>query len=151
MTSWGELEERTNRLARAFGWLGLGKGDRVAIFAPNCGEYADFYFGCAKSGVIGAPLNVRLAPRELVQYLGIVEPAAILVHSSLVEAARGFVGEVGSIRHVVGLGPGHGLELDLEQLLAAQEPTDPGCAVAEQDVYQLGATSGTTGSRRRRS
>ena len=115
------------------------------MFAPNCGEYVEFYFSCAKSGVIGAALNIRLAPHELVQYLRIVEPEAILVHSSLVASARAFVGEVGSIRHMIGFGAGHGLGLDLEELLAAQEPSDPGCAVVEQDVYQLGATSGTTG------
>src|SRR6476661_352960 len=116
-TSWGEVEERTNRLARALLELGLEKGDRIAMFAPNCGEYVEFYFSCAKSGVIGAALNIRLAPHELVQYLRIVEPEAILVHSSLVASARAFVGEVGSIRHMIGFGAGHGLGLDLEELL----------------------------------
>lgn len=145
VTTWGELEERTNRLARALLALGLEKGDRVAMFAPNCAEYLDFYFACAKSGVIGAPLNIRLAPHELAQYLRIVEPAALLVHASLLEIARAFTGEVGSLRQLVGFGADHGADLDLETMLAAQEPSDPGCSVAEQDVYQLGATSGTTG------
>lgn len=144
-TTWGELEERTNRLARGLHALGLEQGDRVAVYAPNCGEYVDFFFGCAKSGVIGAPTNIRLAPYELTTYLRIVEPKAVLVHATVAEQARMFVGDVASVQHVVGMGSGHGFELDLEELLAAQEPTDPGCHVLEDDVYQFGATSGTTG------
>lgn len=111
-TSWAELEERTNRLARAFLALGLAKGDRVAIFAPNCGEYIDFFFACAKSGVIGAPLNIRLAPYELTHYFGYVEPRAVLVHTSLVTEARAFLAELPAAPATIGLGEGHGLDFD---------------------------------------
>ncbi|MCZ7526664.1 MAG: AMP-binding protein [Acidimicrobiia bacterium] len=142
--TWAGLEERTNQLARAFLGLGLGKGDRVATYAPNCGEYIEFFFGCAKSGVIGSTTNIRLAPAELVSYLNYVEPSAILVHADLVGQA-GWVAEVPSIRHVIGVGEGHGFDLDYAGLVEAQEGGDPGCAVDDTDTYQLGATSGTTG------
>src|SRR5262245_39134738 len=78
--SWAELEERSNALARVFLELGLRKGDRVATCMPNCLEFYEFYFACAKTGVIGAPTNVRLAPAELASYLSYVEPSAVLVH-----------------------------------------------------------------------
>src|SRR5439155_4129782 len=143
--TWGELDVRTNRLARAFAALGLEKGDRVAVHAPNCGEYVEFFFGCAKSGVIGAPTNIRLAPYELTQYLRIVEPKAMLVHADVADAARQFVDDVASVERVVGIGAGHGFDLDYDELVTAQEEGDPGVRIEEQDVYQLGATSGTTG------
>lgn len=144
--TWTELEERSNALARAFLDLGLEKGDRVATFMPNCVEFYDFFFACAKSGVAGAPTNVRLAAPELASYLSYVEPTAILVHARVAEAARQFVGQVPSLRHVIGVGDGHGFDLDASALRAAQPATDPGCAVDENDVYQLAATSGTTGT-----
>ena len=143
-TSWEDLEARTNRLGRAFLDLGLRKGDRVATFAPNCGEYIDFFFACAKTGVIGATTNVRLAPYELTSYLQYVEPTAVLVHGSLKDGA-GWIDDLPSVKHVIGIGSGHGYDLDLEALIEAQSPEDPGCAIDETDTYQLCATSGTTG------
>ena len=143
--SWAALEERTNRLAWAFVRLGIEKGDRVAIFAPNCGEYFDFYFACAKTGVIGAALNVRLSAQDLVPYLRYVEPSALIVHADLADAARDWIAQVPSITHVLGIGQGHGFELDLELLISAEEPSDPGASIDDFDAYQLVATSGTTG------
>lgn len=143
--SWTQLEERSNALAQAFLALGLRKGDRVATFMPNCVEFYEFFFACAKTGIVGAPTNVRLAPAELVSYLSYVEPSALLVHARTEETARRFVSDVPLLRHVVGVGEGHGFDLDLAALRDEQPAADPGCAVAETDVYQLAATSGTTG------
>lgn len=143
--SWRELDERSNRFANALHGLGLTKGDRLAILAPNCAEYVDFFFGCAKSGVIGAATNIRLAGHEIVSYLSYVEPAAILVHADVADFARSWLSEVPSLREVIGIGDGHGFGCDLEDLIAGASTDEPDVAVTESDVYQLGATSGTTG------
>jgi long-chain acyl-CoA synthetase len=143
--SWAALEQRTNRLARVLIRLGLAKGDRIAMFAPNCAEYFDFFFSCAKTGVIGAALNIRLPAQDLVPYLRYVEPGALIVHADLAQQAREWIDQVPSITHVLGIGEGHGFDLDLEVLIAAEEPTDPAISVDDFDMYQLVATSGTTG------
>ena len=143
--TWRQLDERTNRLANALHDLGLGKGDRIAMYAPNCAEYVEFYFGTAKSGVIGAATNVRLAGYETGSYLSYVEPAAVLVHADLLPAARKWLNAVPSVKHLIGFGGDHGLDLDLEDLLAGASGADPQVSLTEDDVYQLGATSGTTG------
>lgn len=145
VVSWGRLEERTNQLANSLRDLGFEKGDRLAAFAPNCGEYLEFFFACAKAGVIGSALNVRLAPAELTSYLNYVEPRGILVHTALDDAADQFLGDVGSLEHVIGLGGEHERKIDYEQLVSSQKTTDPGVVVSDTDPYQLGATSGTTG------
>ncbi|GAA0997357.1 long-chain fatty acid--CoA ligase [Acrocarpospora macrocephala] len=142
--TWQELDARTNRFANALLGMGLAKGDRLAVFAPNCGEYLDFFFACAKSGVIGVPVNTRLAPYETSSYLSYVEPAAVLVHADLLASAP-WLADVRSIRHVIGFGAGHGLDLDLEDLIASGGAGEVGAAIHEDDIYQLGATSGTTG------
>jgi long-chain acyl-CoA synthetase len=130
--TWSELDARANQFARALAELGLRKGDRLAIYAPNCAEYLDFFFGCARAGVIGAALNVRLAEAEIRSYLSLVEPAAVLVHPDL--DAR-----IPSSERAIGL-------RSLEDVLAAQSPDDPGVSISEDDPYQLAATSGTTGA-----
>ena len=146
-SSWADLEERSNRTAHVFvDELGLSKGDRIATVMGNGAEFYDFFFACAKTGVVGAPTNVRLAPAEIVKYLRIVAPRAILAGADHAGAVREVVKEVPSIEHVIGVGDGHGFDLDLAALRDAHPVTDPGVAVDENDVYQLAATSGTTGT-----
>jgi acyl-CoA synthetase (AMP-forming)/AMP-acid ligase II len=131
-STWAELDARANQFARMLAELGVRKGDRLAMYARNCAEYLDFFFGCARAGVIGAALNIRLSEREIESYLSLIEPAAVLVDQGLdvwmPSAARQI--ELGS----------------LDDLLAAQPSSDPGVAVSEDDPYQLAATSGTTGT-----
>jgi acyl-CoA synthetase (AMP-forming)/AMP-acid ligase II len=143
--TWAEVDERTSRLANALLDLGLEKGDRLAIYAPNCPEYIDFFFGTAKSGIVGAATNIRLSGYELASYHEYVQPRAVLVHADLVEQAQEWIPKVPSLEHAIGIGEGHGLDLDLESLVSAASPIDPNPDLADSDVYQLGATSGTTG------
>ena len=143
--TWAELDARTDKLANALLSLGLAKGERLAMYAPNCSEYIDFFFACAKSGVIGAALNTRLAPNETSAYLSYVEPTVALVHVDLVEAARTWLAEVPSVKHVIGFGGEHGLDFDLQTLIDSASTTAPVTQLTEDDMYMLGATSGTTG------
>src|SRR5450631_2121574 len=78
--SWGALDRRTNKLARALTDIGLTKGDRLAYLAPNCSEYVEFFFASAKVGIVGAATNIRLGAGDLALYLNYVEPRAVIVH-----------------------------------------------------------------------
>ncbi|MHB8691217.1 MAG: class I adenylate-forming enzyme family protein [Solirubrobacteraceae bacterium] len=145
--SWSELELRVNQLARALrDELGLAKGERLTMFAPNCAEYLEFYFACARSGLIGNAVNIRLSAGEIARYLRHVEPRAALVHGSLAAAADEWLPDVPSLTHVVGFGPDHGRAIDLGKLLDGQPGSDPAYPLDEDDPYQLAATSGTTGT-----
>jgi long-chain acyl-CoA synthetase len=46
---------------------------------------------------------------------------------------------------VIGIGSGHGSQHDYEALLAQTQDRPPEVAIDEDDVYQVAATSGTTG------
>ena len=124
--------------------LGLQKGDRLALYAPNCAEYIDFFFGTAKSGVPGAH-DTRLSAYELASYHSYVRPRALLVHADLVDQARdgssrcrpsstssASAGTTASTSTSRPCSPGRTVGADVE--------------VDESDIYQLGATSGTTAS-----
>ncbi len=52
-----ELNERSNRLARALRGLGLGKGDRIATLSFNSIELMEAYVAHLKIGAITVPLN----------------------------------------------------------------------------------------------
>lgn len=63
--TYGELNQRANRLANSLAGLGIARGDRVGILSLNCVEYVEVLFAAAKLGIILVPLNVRLTPGEL--------------------------------------------------------------------------------------
>jgi len=143
--TWREVDLRTNQLAHGLLSLGLQKGDRLAILTPNTLHYWELFFGLAKSGVIGVPLNVRLHPQELIDYLNYTRPRALVVGAGMYEVARRIRAEVPTLEHVIGL-PGCPEYAGYEELLAAH-PTDPvPVEISEDDLYVFAATSGTTGT-----
>jgi len=50
--TYGELYEQVNKFASALKKLGIGKGDRVAVYLPNIPETAITMLACAKLGAI---------------------------------------------------------------------------------------------------
>ncbi|MDT3443331.1 MULTISPECIES: FadD3 family acyl-CoA ligase [unclassified Pseudofrankia] len=59
-----QLVERVRRAAGAFAALGVGKGDRVAIWAPNSAEWAIAAFGLLTAGGVLVPVNTRYKAAE---------------------------------------------------------------------------------------
>ncbi|HET9596244.1 MAG TPA: AMP-binding protein [Anaeromyxobacteraceae bacterium] len=143
-----QLEERANRLANAFAGLGLGKGDRVAIYAHNCLEWMEIYAACAKSGVVAVPVNFRLAAPEIRYIIEDCGAAVLLVGADLVDV-------VGSLRASLPLRPAAYVQIggerlhpgfrDYEDLLSFGSPRRPRTKVRPEDVWTLMYTSGTTG------
>lgn len=58
--TYAEADDRSDRVAAGIASLGVTKGDRVAILAPNRPEVLELYFACAKLGAVQVPLNVFL-------------------------------------------------------------------------------------------
>ena len=55
--SYGELDDRSDRIARALLGMGLKKGDRVGLWMPNCVENVLFFLAVLKAGCIEVNLN----------------------------------------------------------------------------------------------
>lgn len=60
-----EVELRAHEFARSLRGLGVGSGDKVAIYMPNCLDYVVAVFGAAKLGAISVPVNGRFKAFEL--------------------------------------------------------------------------------------
>jgi malonyl-CoA/methylmalonyl-CoA synthetase len=76
--TFGELESRSNRLARLLLARGLKSGDRLCCYLANCVEMIDLYLACVKLGVIFVPINILYRDREMAHILGDAEPAALV-------------------------------------------------------------------------
>jgi long-chain acyl-CoA synthetase len=63
--SYRDLRDAVNRFANALVKMGVKKGDRVAIYLPNCPQFAIAFYGTLKAGAVVAPVNPIYTPREL--------------------------------------------------------------------------------------
>lgn len=139
-----QLRERVLRLTNALRGLGLRQGDRLAMLSLTSGRYYEWYFGCCEGGFIGVPLNVRLRPEEIIEYLNYTTPRAIIVDTRLQDLAGAVVPHVPSLERVIGYGEGHACPLDFETLLAGA-PADELPEVDPHLPAIIASTSGTTG------
>ncbi len=60
-----KLTRLADRFAAALAYLGIRKGDRVALFLPNCPPYPIAFFGALKVGAILVPTHLLLEEEEL--------------------------------------------------------------------------------------
>ena len=128
--TFGELDARSNRLARLLTTRGLTCGDRVAVYLANRVEFIDLLLACVKTGIILVPVNVLYREREITHILRDAEPRAVVTTRATFDLFEGTAA------------------WDVEDLTAAAsaEPADavaPGLdgRAAAAIVY----TSGTTG------
>jgi len=67
--SYKELENLSNKFAKALQDLGIKKGDRIALLLPNCPQFVISFFAALKIGAIVSPLNPLYSSRELAELL----------------------------------------------------------------------------------
>jgi len=76
--TYATLELESRRLAQGLSALGVGPGDRVAIWLPNVPAWLTCFFACARLGAIAVALNTRFRGTEISELLGRTQ-ARILV------------------------------------------------------------------------
>ena len=129
--TWRELDAKADAVATGLRTAGLRPGDRVALLARTSAGAAAFLHGAARTGVVVAPLNARLAHRELSAILAELEVSRVVAEAGSAGLARQLAPSV----------------LTLDQLLEGAPATSsalvPGGA---DDPAVIVATSGTTGA-----
>ncbi len=64
-STYGQLQERVNRLASGLRRAGLGRHDRVAFLCPNIPAMLEAHFGVPAAGGILVTINTRLSSDEI--------------------------------------------------------------------------------------
>ena len=86
--SWSEVAIRCRRLASALQKRGIGKGDVVALLAPNIPEAFECAFGVPMLGAVLNANNTRLDAATLGYILAHGEAKIFLVDTEFTEVAR---------------------------------------------------------------
>ena len=157
--SWGELGRRVDDLAAGLLSLGLERGDRVGIWAPNRSEWTLAQFATAKAGLILVNVNPAYRRSELEYAMNKVACKALILAPALktsnyLEITDDLVRakKLPHLEHIVRLGaektPGM---LNFDDVATAggnaerMKLADLGAKLQFDDAINIQFTSGTTG------
>jgi long-chain acyl-CoA synthetase len=76
--TFGQLNDYSDRFAAYLAGQGLKKGDRVAVFMPNCPQFLIAFYGILKLGCIHVPVNPLFKEAEFVYEIQDSGPRAIV-------------------------------------------------------------------------
>lgn len=141
--TYGELDERTTRLANALLASGLKPGDRVAAWLDTCPQYIELYFAIAKAGLVLVPVNSMFTEHEAAYQVEDSQSSAMFYASEKTEAAHGLAQRYG-LGLLVPIADATAVESEYETFLATggtELPPEPDDAA----LYIIAYTSGTTG------
>lgn len=157
--------ERSRALARGLRALGIGPGDRVALWMPNRPDWFAVQHACGRLGAVCVALNPRYRAHELEYILGQSGACALvltdrlgsvdflgMLEDVLPELPRAVPGELEAarlpaLRHVIvdAEDPYPGCHRLADVAAAGREPDAPGLPpVGPDDIFTLLYTSGTT-------
>jgi fatty-acyl-CoA synthase len=149
--SYRQLVDEVDACALGLAGLGVAKGDRVGIWAPNCAEWVFVQFGTAKLGAIMVNINPAYRSHELA-YVMRQAGVSVLIsapefktsdYRAMVAQVRGDCPE---LREVIFLG-----DPAWEKLMGAGGAADHGLLtqrvreLSADDPINIQYTSGTTG------
>ena len=135
-----QLSEQVDRVARGLRQRGIGKGDRVAVWAPNCSEWVLVQYATARIGAVLVTVNPAYRAHELAHVLR-QSGAALLVAAATFKGSnyRAMVDEVAPDLDAIYLGTAEWTALLVDGGALPATELDP------DDPINIQYTSGTTG------
>ena len=129
--SFGEVADRSARLAGALAERGVGRGDVVMTVVGNRPEWAYAMLACWRLGAVAQPCTEQLRPADLRARMEMVEPRTVVADARDLElvSASGFEGPVAAL-------PDEGL---------FEGAALPGTPCAPEEPALIVFTSGTAG------
>jgi len=163
--SYAELNRLSDAFAALLAQHGVGQGDRVAVFLPNCPQFHIAFFGLLKLGCVHVPVNPMFKEHELLYELEDTGAVAMVAQDQLMPLVRIVLPRTRlhavfatSLAEMLPAEPTLPIlasiqearldcpdAIDLLPSLAAMTAAPPAVAVGLDDVAALNYTGGTTG------
>ncbi|MEJ8568596.1 ATP-dependent acyl-CoA ligase [Elongatibacter sediminis] len=152
--TFGDLNERINRVANGLLALGVSRGDKAAIMLPNCPEFLYVWFALNRIGAVEVPINVSLKGQGLAYQMVQSDCTILVADHQYRDRIEDIAERLADIRHITWTDtqaaaqsiPGWtGFEhLTMAELMGHPDTT-PDIAVSYNDLASILYTSGTTG------
>jgi fatty-acyl-CoA synthase len=149
--TYAQLLARARRLASALARNGIGKGDTVAIMAPNTPEMLEAHYAVPMLGAVLCSINIRLDPAAVAFILTHSEARTVLVDAEFAPVMRPALDQLDRKPLVVDIAGAAATEPagshEYEAFIAGGDPTFPvSLPDDEWQAITLNYTSGTTGN-----
>ncbi len=143
--SWGHIERAVEQTARMLASRGIGKGDRLAVMAPNSDTYVILFFALARIGAILVPVNPDFGVGEAGYILSHAEVAAIACTPETLSVARGACDGMPEAPWFMLIeGRGEGVP-SVQELVDSTPQVSLPEGIGPDDICLIMYTSGTTG------
>jgi len=143
------FDQQSNRLANGLAALGLGSGDRLALYLPNCPQYELAFYAASKLGAISSPMNPSYREREITYQVNDSGARVMVTHASLwpmVAACRPQTPNLARVVVVGGdVGDASGTAIAYDTVIDSGSASAPAVNVGQSDLAALPYSSGTTG------
>jgi long-chain acyl-CoA synthetase len=141
--SYAELDRRTDCLAANLAALGIKQADRVALMVANRIEFVEMVLAVARLGAVSVPINVRAQTPEI-EFMLADCGASVLIHEAAVIERLPDPAALPALRHRCAIDTADRGTDQYADLLRPAPPVAP-VPIAEEDVFSILYTSGTTG------
>jgi acyl-CoA synthetase (AMP-forming)/AMP-acid ligase II len=148
--TYGELDERTSRLAHHLAGLGIGPGDHVGLYARNSIEALETLIAACKLRAAAVNNNYRYVENELYYMFADSDLTALVYDRRLAPLVAAAAPAAPGLRALVEIDDGSDAAPEIpgaagyEAALAAASPARDFPARSNDDVYMI-YTGGTTG------
>jgi acyl-CoA synthetase (AMP-forming)/AMP-acid ligase II len=143
--TWAQMDQRSDRLAKALQHLGLNKGDAVATLSQERIEVHEHFYACMKTGAIRVGVNARYVWREIEHVLRDSRTRFLFVEDRCLPLIQDHLDEIKAMQIVlIGIGT-TALAYEQETLIASAEGEPAWPVLADDDPLFYSYTSGTTG------
>jgi len=152
-TNYGQVYERTKRLASTLTAKGMNRADRIATLAWNNHRHLELYYGVSGAGLICHTVNPRLFAEQLVYIMDHAQDRVCFFDTTFLPVVEGIREQLPMVEHwvlmeapITKLAASHPWLEFYEDWIDAGDPTyqwpDD---LDERDASSLCYTSGTTG------
>jgi len=143
--TFAQLKEQACKLANALKGLGVSKGDKIAIYLPNCLEFAYSYLACFYLGCVGVPLDFMLKSDELTSCLEHSQAKVLIAMPRKGVDLPSIQSTVSTLETVILCAKQEGNEHSYHELVDKASSQWEEVAIDDQDPALIMYTSGTTG------
>jgi len=143
--TYGEFNERVNRLANGLRRLGLKKGNSVGLYLTNRIEWPEIYYGLAKLGAPVVSINFNMKDEELLYVVKHSGLSLLFIDEGLQRNIIPLLARIKEVRCVLLGNEEAPWRMRYEDIFDPSDPGEPGVPVNESDIHSICYTSGTTG------
>ena len=149
--TYGEMNERANRIANGLIARGVQRGESVSVMLPNCEEFLQCWYGILKAGAVMSSINTAYKGDFLSWTINLVEARTLFISDAFLDRLDFIRDELPLLERVIVVpsaaptGPDPAVAFEPLESLMQAPATEPGVEYSWTDDARIMFTSGTTG------